>query len=1120
VAGGSTDPWAPALGTAAANRLQALLEAVPERRAFEDRLLALGRARLPWQAALLLADAVDSIARRRGDRALLAREAERAGCASQADLLGLRGRLPNVDLETPRAFAPYAVPVALQAIGCRLTVPAFEGYAGVRVLRPRLGSAPTSPSVVVLDFAGPARLRLSDGVARAHGSRARFGPQWSAWPLPRDGRGAPELSLGTYGGTSEVRLFVVPAARDAVAPRAGGAVAAAVSSYADALLAEAEGDTDRMIERLAALGQHRRFALGLALAAHLAGQDLTRPAGVARDEARRFLRRAVDLDPAQARTWRALALADLARDRPSDAIEHAERSRKAAPGWWPAELTLSEALKARGLERESERALARAVELARGAEGVCPVLTAAFRRAQQDHDVAAEERLARAIARCDGQSQLGYERARQRGETQAAVDALDHLLGFVAPGTWLSLERAALRLGRADARGAVADLLGFVAWAPRDATARLRLYDALVAAGDAAGAARTLNQAVATFPERPEVRQAARLRGVPLPLDGFRQDGRAVIRAFVASGRRHEAPATMILDRTVHRILPDGTELILTHNIVRVDTKDGIQRFGEVAVPETAEVLALRTHKPDGTIREPEEIAGKGTVSAPDLAVGDFVEWETLEQREPSLAFAPGFLGDRFYFQSLEAPLDLSEYVVIAPPSLGLEADRRAGAPAAIESGGPDGTRVLRFLARSVPQLFAERAAVPAIEWIPSVRVSSGVTVERWRRFLSERFVGSSRASLPVRTEAARLRSLGRGDPTLTAASIVRWITDRIEPEGDLLEPATSTLARGKGNRVGLALAMAREAGLRAELVVARPLGVAPATAPLVAQELDDFADVLVAFHTSPGRPPLLADLRLRRAPLGYVPPGLDGAPTLSPDTGLRATARTSLPEGRSVNVEITVSADGRGEGVVTEELTGWGALEWLELTEQAAGDSNKLRSEFEQRWLSQHFPGAELGQLETLSVEPWAARARVRYSFTAPRLGTRQGAELALSPTFFLNQPGRRYASEGRRRTALQLGAEIPLDLVATFTLPESARPQSLGAGIDVRTGPAGRIRYLERREVLPEVPGDARLRVRLQRQVRLPLLRVGADAYPGVALQLRRVDPAEEAELRFVLK
>ena len=42
--------------------------------------------------------------------------------------------------------------------------------------------------------------------------------------------------------------------------------------------------------------------------------------------------------------------------------------------------------------------------------------------------------------------------------------------------------------------------------------------------------------------------------------------------------------------------------------IVRVQNKDGIDKFGEVTIPEGADVLLLRTVKADGSTREPEEI--------------------------------------------------------------------------------------------------------------------------------------------------------------------------------------------------------------------------------------------------------------------------------------------------------------------------------------------------------------------------------------------------------------------------------------------------------------------------------------------------------------------------------
>ena len=302
----------------------------------------------------------------------------------------------------------------------------------------------------------------------------------------------------------------------------------------------------------------------------------------------------------------------------------------------------------------------------------------------------------------------------------------------------------------------------------------MRLADAQAAAGQLAAARETIASALSSRPDVPEVRRAARALGVALPLDGYRVDGRAAIRAFEAAGERYAAPAVMVLDRAVMRVFPSGATMTLTHQIVRVDSKDAIDRWGEIAVPAGAEILTLRTHKPDGSTREPEEIAGKETISAADLAIGDYVEWEYLETRAPSTAFAPGFLADRFYFQSFDAPLARSELLLVTPAGVSMELDRRAGAPRGESRAAADGTRVTSFVATRVPQLFAERAAVLPIEYVPSVRASSGVGWRAWARYVAEELSGAVRSSPELRQQARQIAASVRGD---RPRSRRRWST-------------------------------------------------------------------------------------------------------------------------------------------------------------------------------------------------------------------------------------------------------------------------------------------------------------------------------------------------------
>ena len=284
---------------------------------------------------------------------------------------------------------------------------------------------------------------------------------------------------------------------------------------------------------------------------------------------------------------------------------------------------------------------------------------------------------------CGGDLDARVDRHRARGQNAAAIALLRRALRLDPERDDLTGELALLLSEEGRPAEAVAELAALVARDPQEPTRRVRLADAQVAAGQLEAARRTIADVLAVRPDVPEVRRSARSLGVPLPLDGFRIDGRAAIRTFEAARGQYAAPAVMVLDRAVTRVFGSGATMSLTHEIVRVDSKDAIDRWGEIEVPAGAEILTLRTHKADGTTREPEEIAGKESVSAADLAIGDYVEWELLETRGPSEAFAPGFLAERFFFQSFDAPIARSELELVTPAGLPIAFDARAGAPKA-----------------------------------------------------------------------------------------------------------------------------------------------------------------------------------------------------------------------------------------------------------------------------------------------------------------------------------------------------------------------------------------------------------------------------------------------------
>ena len=130
---------------------------------------------------------------------------------------------------------------------------------------------------------------------------------------------------------------------------------------------------------------------------------------------------------------------------------------------------------------------------------------------------------------------------------------------------------------------------------------------------------------------------------------------------------------------------------------MRVQSQEAVDENGEFSMPEGARLLTLHTVKADGTRLEPDAIAGKSSLSLPNLAPGDYVEFETVRGESPSVGFPGGYLGDRFYFKSFEVPFDHSELVVVLPAEHGAgDRPARPGArDAARDEGRPQGAALV-----------------------------------------------------------------------------------------------------------------------------------------------------------------------------------------------------------------------------------------------------------------------------------------------------------------------------------------------------------------------------------------------------------------------------------------
>ncbi len=84
---------------------------------------------------------------------------------------------------------------------------------------------------------------------------------------------------------------------------------------------------------------------------------------------------------------------------------------------------------------------------------------------------------------------------------------------------------------------------------------------------------------------------------------------------------------------------------------------------------------------------------------------------------------------------------------------------------------------------------------------------------------------------------------------------------------------------------------------------------------------------------------------------------------------------------------------------------------------------------------------------------------------------------------------------------------------MTATVELPGAARLDARGS--DLVVARAGGYRFVEARDVEPGRPNV----IVLRRESTLPIMRVAPGEYAGVAADLRRVDGAEQAEIRIRL-
>ena len=588
-------------------------------------------------------------------------------------------------------------------------------------------------------------------------------------------------------------------------------------------------------------------------------------------------------------------------------------------------------------------------------------------------------------------------------------------------------------------------------------------------------------------------------------VDDLALDAQAALRAYQRSPHQNGTSAVMVLDAAEVDIHPGAVATERTQQVIHVLDQAGVEQHGEVSLPAGAEVIALRTIKPDGRILEPERgDEGKGSISLAGLEPGDFVEIDYVRGVRPPFGTL-GYAADTFYFAAPGERLVRSIYLVRAPAGAGLVADAHGGLPAPTIS--PEGgAAVMRAEVRDAVPFVPEPESPAMVELLPSVDAGVGMDREALQRGVADRLWGLALPTLEIRALAGQIRAeaADKSPAGLVQAAYAR-VAKAVLGEGSPLEDASAALSRGRGSRLLVLQAVLEALGIEARVALVRPFGADPAphrfaTAALYPSQL---------LRVRAGGETFWLDPSSRMSPFGAIPDALTGCEALilpAPGEPLpvdRTPARSPVPDRRESALSISLAPDGAGELSGSDRYSGSlaaalkGQLEPL--------DASQRRQALE-AMLSRMFQGMSLSEVAFEGEDDPEAPLVIRWRGRSQRLARPVEGGLVIEPGPIPAQLAARYLHLATRATPLLLqGADrstARVEIAAPPGLRVLAEPPAH------KETPFGSYQRIDRAE------GSGLLR---EEQLVIERGRIAPERYRDFSAFVAEVDGLREAPVRI---
>ena len=628
-------------------------------------------------------------------------------------------------------------------------------------------------------------------------------------------------------------------------------------------------------------------------------------------------------------------------------------------------------------------------------------------------------------------------------------------------------------------------------WTYDVGTAEMWEADLGLSSGDLEDANLSLRQIEAEYPAQVRDGMARAFLAGTEPFAEIRRDGAAAIADYLAEEPTYEAGVVFVLDYGVTRLFEDGSGVDLVHQIVEIRNRDALGDLGETGIPPNAHLLRAAVHKRDGRVLIPDDIAGKDSISMPNLEVGDFIELEWAEEVYGPWANRAVYRTGRFFFQSFDGVFHESTVRYVFPaafePDVVLDA-RNLPAPPVVERTD-DTVSYLISVERSIPEVY-DGFSIHSAEWLPSARAAHDYDWEDAIVRYTDAIEG-----LVIETE-----SLAAGAEELVADAtsdveavrrIFRFVSDDIiDFSAFMTTPASWTWEAGEGEALPLLVAMLRAAGFEPEVLFVRPWEQDWSDSSIPDSLIYDLSAVRVP--TSAGDIWLEPDFE--RYPFNYLRLDAQGCEAVV-ITGPRRGEFVTTPqwddamERSHIRAEIDLDEEGDAEVEIVEGIP-LRLAHGFRLYVQSADDLRDVERQLE-GGISMTFPGVDDVDLRIDGLDESDGPLEVTYTFTSRGFADRLDGELVFDGDFFARYVANWYAERPEIEHALFVAMPVLEAVEVVMNAP---------AGWAITDAPEGSSRSFAESFWTRTYEVEGRT-VTIGREIHLPIQRVDPASYPEFA-------------------